>query len=103
MDDAILHAKSFGKSSHIHLQHLCFVDRKVAKRPTAVLFTNKEDCVVISDKAGDVYRLEYELDITHIIHLTQLKSPTISTSAPGYQFRGFPIEGGNWQIPLSMA
>ncbi|CAB4002091.1 tRNA (guanine-N(7)-)-methyltransferase non-catalytic subunit WDR4 isoform X1 [Paramuricea clavata] len=29
--------------------------RKVAKRPTAVLFTNKEDCVVISDKAGDVY------------------------------------------------
>ena len=32
--------------------------RKVPKRPTAVLFTHKEDHVVISDKAGDVYRLE---------------------------------------------
>jgi hypothetical protein len=32
-----------------------------------VLFTNKEDRVVISDKAGDVYRLEYGLDITHKI------------------------------------
>ncbi|XP_046859973.1 tRNA (guanine-N(7)-)-methyltransferase non-catalytic subunit WDR4-like [Xenia sp. Carnegie-2017] len=29
--------------------------RKLPKRPTAVLFTNKEDSVVISDKSGDVY------------------------------------------------
>ncbi|XP_028399583.1 tRNA (guanine-N(7)-)-methyltransferase non-catalytic subunit wdr4-like [Dendronephthya gigantea] len=29
--------------------------RKAAKRLTSVLFTNKEDCIVISDKAGDVY------------------------------------------------
>ena len=34
--------------------------RKVQKRATAVLFTNREDCVVISDKAGDVYRLVLE-------------------------------------------
>ena len=34
--------------------------RIVQKRATAVLFTNREDCVVISDKAGDVYRLVLE-------------------------------------------
>lgn len=32
-------------------------NRKAAKRLTSVLFTNKGDCVVISDKAGDVHRL----------------------------------------------
>ena len=40
--------------------------RIVQKRATAVLFTNREDCVVISDKAGDVYRLVLEKNIDTI-------------------------------------
>ena len=42
------------------LQYIYIFTRKVQKRATAVLFTNSEDCVVISDKAGDVYRLVLE-------------------------------------------
>lgn len=50
-----------------------------------MLFTNKEDCVIVSDKAGDVYRLGYKalclgglhsLD-DHVLLFTSLSSNTV--------------------------
>jgi hypothetical protein len=58
-----------------------------------VLFTNKEDCVVISDKAGDVYRLEYELESgynTYTPYSIKIYNDQYHcTSAPGYQLKGY--------------